>query len=260
MSALHTCENLCANLGFSCESIDYAGGSVLALDTPFRFADGNAFTVYSEVIGVKVRFFDSSETLFHAMALGIRSFSAKGYQAIKGLVSKYGAEVSTSGEIELFCDANDTAAGFARYISSLLAIAEWEEQNAGLDLAPSRSSQLVEEAQLYLTALAPTTPAVVGTDRFRGISGRDYLFNLKQGDAHIDVIKAHPNAAATELHKLVDIRGKPISSEIEIIVVIDDRGHTKRGAEEVAVLGQFAGTWTMTKLMDAALPASSSRN
>lgn len=260
MSAPHTCKNLCANLGFDCESIEFAGGSVLALDTPFRFADGNAFTVYSETIGPKVRFFDSSQTLFHAMAMGITSFSAKGYQSIKGLVSKYGADVSGQGEIELYCDADSLPSGFARYISSLIAVAEWEEQNAGMDLVSSRTSQLVEEAQLYLTALAPNTPATFSDDRFRGISGRDYQFHLKQGAAHVDVIKAHPAAAASELHKLVDIRGKPMSADMEIVVVIDDRGRAQRGAEEVAVIGQFASTWTMTKLMDAAMPLSSTRN
>ncbi|MFP3577799.1 hypothetical protein, partial [Brevibacillus sp. SIMBA_040] len=75
---------------------------------------------------------------------------------------------------------------------------------------------------------------------------------MMQGETQIDAISAHPAAAASELYKLVDLRGKTLTADMSIIVVIDDRGSIDQADKEASVLGQYAETWPMRRLIHAA--------
>jgi hypothetical protein len=249
---INLCHNMCEKLGFGCETLAVGAGGIVALDTPFGFSDGTPFVIYAEPLGGgMVRFFDAGETLFHAMGRGIRSFHSRKYQSIKSTVARHDVIVSETGEIEAYIPEAKTPIGFARFISALLAIADWEDENAGLDLG-DKESRLVEEARLYLTAIHPDLPAVKSNFRARGLSGREYGFHLMQGDAQIDAITSHPAAAASELYKLVDLRGKTLTADTKIIVVIDDRVSIDQADKEAAVLGQYAETWPMRHLINTA--------
>ncbi|GAB2878940.1 hypothetical protein GCM10027093_12910 [Paraburkholderia jirisanensis] len=252
MNANIPCEEICGKLGFGYERLDADGGAIMALDTPFGFSDGSPFVIYIEhLTGGTVRFFDSGETLFHAMGRGIRSFHSRKYQSIKALLSKHGASIDESGDIQVFHPEHQMAIGFARYISALIAVADWEDENAGVDLA-DKETRLVHEARMYLTALHSAMPAEKSNFKARGLSGREYGFDLVQGDAQIDAISSHANAAASELYKLVDLRGKALTADTKIIVIIDDRSSINQAEQEIAVLGQYADTWAMRKLIHAA--------
>mgnify|MGYP003945982849 CR=1 FL=1 len=253
------CQDICGKLGFGCETLAAEDGGIMALDTPFGFSDGTPFTIYAEHLNGMVRFFDSQETLFHAMGRGIRSFQSRKYQSVRSLVAKYDVLVSESGEIESYVQDSKMPAGFARYVSALLDVSDWVDENAGTDLA-DKQSRLVQEAQLYLTAIHPDTPAVKSTVRARGMSGKEYGFDLMQGETQIDAISAHPAAAASELYKLVDLRGKTLTADMAIIVVIDDRGSIDQADKEASVLGQYAETWPMRRLIHAASTATPIRH
>jgi hypothetical protein len=54
------------------------------------------------------------------------------------------------------------------------------------------------------------------------------------------------------LRKLVDVRASSRNVELQIRVVIDDRRQPDRAAIEASILGRFAMTWPMTRLIAAA--------
>lgn len=259
MNSLTSCQDVCVMLGFGCEQLEADGGAILALDTPFGFSDGTPFVIYTEQVNGYIRFFDSGETLFHSMGRGIRSFDSRKYQGVNAVVKRPGVYVTETGEIEGFFAVDKTAFGFAAYISALLGVAAWEDENAGVDLA-SKESKLIEETRLYLAAMNPKTPVQKSSLRAKGLSGKEYGFHLTQGETQIDAISAHPNAASTELYKLVDLRGRPMTAGIDIIVVVDDRASPKQADQEVSVLGQYAKAWPMRKLIHAAAAATPARH
>jgi hypothetical protein len=230
----------------------------MALETPFGFSDGAPFVIYAENLVNTVRFFDSSETLFHAMGRGIKSFHVRRYQPLKSIAKKHGVFVNESGEIEGYFPPDKMAFGFARYISALLDFAKWEDEYVGVDLS-ERDGQLVNETKMYMALLFPGKPIAPSLVTMKGLSGKVYGFDLDQDGTQIDAISAHPNAASAELYKLVDLSERSSTTATKVTVVIDDRGTAAEQAkQELAVIGQYAETWPMTKLIHAAAQSKTS--
>jgi hypothetical protein len=242
---------MCTKLGFGCEQLE-GDDPIMALDTPFGFYGGDPFVVYAEYLGGgdQIRFFHAGETLFHCFCRQISSFHLRNYQVVKAAIKQPGINVTHEGEIEGTFDVSSMASGFASYIDALLGLARWEFDNAGTDFAV-REPSLIHETRLYLNAMKPDVPAIKSAFRTTGVSGRDYGFDLSQGNTQIDVISCHRNALSLELYKLVDLRGNGLTANTPIIVVVDDRLLPEQADREVAVIGQYAEAWPMRKLMEA---------
>jgi hypothetical protein len=158
--------------------------------------------------------------------------------------------VTQEGEIEGTFDIANTTSGFASYIDALMSLARWEFDNAGTDFAV-REPSLIGDTRLYLNAMKPDVLAVKSTLKAAGVSGRQYGFDLSQGETQIDVISCHRNASSSELYKLVDLRGNALTANMPIIVVVGDRLQPEQADREVAVIGQYAQAWPMRKLIEA---------
>lgn len=170
---------------------------------------------------------------------------------VKAAIKQPGINVTQEGEIEGTFEVSNMASGFASYVDALLSLARWEFDNAGTDFAV-REPNLIGDTRLYLNAMKPDVPAIKSTLKVAGVSGRQYGFDLSQGDTQIDVISCHRNASSSELYKLVDLRGNALTANTPIIVVVDDRLLPEQADREVAVIGQYAEAWPMRKLIEAA--------
>ena len=261
MNIQSSCKDMCAKLGFGCVQLEEEEPPMMALHTPFGFYGGDPFVVYAEYLdgGSKIRFFDSGETLFHCFCRQISSFHLRDYQVVKAAIKQPDIKVTHEGEIEGTFEIANMASGFAIYIDALMSLARWEFDNAGTDFAV-REPSLIGDTRLYLNAMKPDVLAVKSTHKAAGVSGRQYGFDLSQGDTQIDVISCHRNASSSELYKLVDLRGNALSANMPIIVVVDDRLLPEQADREVAVIGQYAQAWPMRKLIEAAAGAGLTRH
>jgi len=253
MNIQSSCQDMCANLGFGCVQLEDEYPPMMALQTPFGFYGGDSFEIYAEYLGDReqIRFFDSGGTLFHCFSRQINSFHLRDYQVVKAAIKQPGINVTHEGEIEGTFEIANMASGFASYVDALLSLARWEFDNAGTDFAV-REPNLIDDTRLYLNAMKPDVPATKSTVKAAGVSGRQYGFDLSQGDTQIDVISCHRNASSSELYKLVDLRGNALTANTPIIVVVDDRLLPEQADHEVAVIGQYAQAWPMRKLIEAA--------
>jgi len=253
MNTQSSCQDMCAKLGFGCVQLEDEYPPMMALQTPFGFYGGDPFEIYAEYLGDReqIRFFDSGGTLFHCFARQISSFHLRDYQVVKAAIKQPGINVTHEGEIEGTFDVSNMASGFATYIDALLSLARWGFDNAGTDFAV-REPSLIDDTRHYLNAMKPDVPAIRSTFKAAGVSGRQYGFDLSQGDRQIDVISCRRNASSSELYKLVDLRGNALTASMPIVVVVDDRLLPEQADREVAVIGQHAEAWPMRKLIEAA--------
>jgi hypothetical protein len=117
--------NIFEFLGFGYEPI-VDDGSIGMINTPFRFEDGDSIPVYVEQEGTQIRFFDDGDMVIRLMGLGVRIDDESDTGFIDTLISPAGAALSKVGEIEVWVPIDEAPAGFARYISAMLAMVRWE--------------------------------------------------------------------------------------------------------------------------------------
>jgi hypothetical protein len=123
--------DLCQALGFEYETC-LEDRSVGVLDTPFRFEDGDPIPVYVETLGSMLRFFDDGDILLRMMGWGIPVDEDDGVDFLEALILPCGASLNKAGEIEVCVSSTSVPAGFAAYISAMLAIVQWEKNPSAI--------------------------------------------------------------------------------------------------------------------------------
>ena len=251
------CTDLFGAIGFGCTHLQQPDGSAIyCLSTPFQFYDGDGIHIFAEECGPAIRFFDGGDTLFHVSGSGIKFRDNRSYTPIKRLVKDAGAELSDDLEISYLAAHRDLRTGFRKVLSAMLAIADWESQNAGL---ATDAITLAGEVEFYLQQWKPTANIIKG-EKLPGLSGREYEFAFSIEGALIDVVSSHPQSTSAEVRKLADVTGIPAQSQADITVIIDDRGDAKRASQEAAILSRFADVWMLTSLQAKVAQPSSLLN
>jgi hypothetical protein len=244
------CDHFTTLTGMRCEPVPTRDGSaVIAVMTPFTFADGDGIEMFAEQVGGQFRLFDEGLTLLHLHSVGIRLGDRRRWQPLRKAVQPHGVTLTDDGVLEGWAPLAEPGVGFARFTSALLSLAAWEREHQGL---PMHGDWLVEEAKLYLRAWKPAAELVEKPEPLRGLSGRRHGFDFSLDGEYVDAISANGNSTGAELRKLVDLKHNPEHRNLQVRVIVDDRRVPDAAAEEVSILGRFAKAWTMSGLMAAA--------
>ena len=244
------CNQLTSMLGFDCFPLT-EGGEVALISTPFKFDDGDALPVFVEVVNGRVRFFDDGATLRHFLGRGVRIDNKKHIGFITSATAKHGAVLNDAGEIEAWGSKALASEAFARFMSSLVALATWEREQQGVD---TDASVFVEEVAMALRAWKPSAAIALDPD-FQGISGKMHKLDFLIDGQAIIATSTHPNKIAAVLHRLLDIHGQIANDGIRILVVVDDRQDPVAAKKEASIMQSVASVMTFTSLeRNAATP------
>jgi len=237
------CDDISALLGFHCLPMN-GDGTVVKIEVPFRFDDGDAMPVFAESFagGQQVRFFDDCGVLMHFSGRGMDFDDGRRAKFVRAAASNHGVCFSDGGELEAWASINEAASAFARYMSALLQIVSWERDQRGVS---TDTALFVEEVAMYLKVWKPNA-SLTPDPEFDGISGQrhklDFLFDGKG----VVATGCHQIAAAAALWKMLDIRGA--GSQPPFLVVIDDRPSSADAEREGLVMQTVAEVLPFTNL------------
>lgn len=238
------CDQFTDIVGMRCAPI----GDAIEVITPFTFSDGDGIELFVQSIGTQLLFFDDGFTLHHLHNVGISvGFNQKRWQPLKTIAKNYGVTLSDNGVFETLCPASNPSEGFARMVSTLLGIANWEREQAGVSFD---SAWLVEEVALYLKAWRPAS-TLIEKPTAQGFSGRLLTFDFELDGKFIDAIQPHSASTGAELRKVVDLSSNKTYFNKEVLVVVEDRVNPARAKQEMEIIGRVASAWPMSSLIKA---------
>jgi len=236
------CENFELLIGMRCNSVGDAVGVV----TPFVFPDGDGIEVYAKQAGSQVHFFDDGFTLMHLNGVGIDVSDAKHWQPLRAIAGIHGTTLNKDGVFEILWPADSAAQGFARLVSTLLGIAAWERDQAGVS---QDASWLVDEVAMYMRQWKPGTAINSKPPAVKGFSGKMLTFDLEVGGQFIDAINPRGQSTNAAIRKFVELNTSVINREY--MVIVDDRTNPEAAKQEVEIIGQVGVAWPMSKLIKA---------
>lgn len=241
------CSCLSQTIGFTCHSL-VDDGSVAAISTPFVFADGEPLPIYVEVAGKQLRFFDDGGVLLHLRGRGMRLNDQRNLKPIRAITEPEGVAINQMGELEIWTALEHAPAGFAKYLSALMAVTNWERGQEGVC---TDMSILLDEVEFCLRAWKPSCPLGPGQE-FTGISGARYRLDFDLGGQAVIAISPHPNTVSSTAKKLLDIRGSNDNRGLELLIVMDDRHSEDTAKREGLILDALGNVMMMTRLQKAA--------
>lgn len=238
------CEQLQQLVGMRCSQI----GEAVEVRTPFTFTDGDSLELFAQTFGSQVLFFDDGFTLQHLHDAGIRIASNKRRWApLREIASNYGVTLSEDGVFETLCSLDNPSQGFARMISTLLGIAAWEREQAGVSMD---ADWFVQEVAFYLQAWKPQAH-IVKNPKIKGFSGRSISFDFEFEGQFIDAVAPHSASTGAELRKIVDLTSTSTYADKEVMVIVDDRFNPDLAKQEMGIISRVAKTWGMSSLVAA---------
>jgi len=241
------CENFDSLIGMRCNPL----GDAVEVVTPFTFSDGSALEIFAQERGSQVHFFDDGFTLLHLHSAGIQiAGQKKRWKPLRAIAQKYGATLSDHGVFEVLCSRPQASTGFAQLVSTLLEVAAWERENAGVSFD---NEWLVEEVAMHLRAWKPAA-SLTKKPTVRGFSGRSLTFDYEFDGQLIDAVTPHSASTGAELRKLVDFNSGPARLGKEPLIIVDDRFHPEAAKQELGILGRVAKAWPMSSLLAASAP------
>ena len=237
------CEQLSTILGLKCHPLT-DDGTVVLVDTAFKFQDGDYVPVYVQHIANQVRFFDAGETVMHFIGRGVKFSDAKNAKFMKKIAEQNGSIFNDDGEIESWANQDNASEAFAKYMSAMLGLVRWEHDQIGI---ATDTSLLIEEVSMCFKAAYPDkiqTPS----PEYLGISGHKYKFDFIHGDDAVIAISTHHSAIASALKKLIDLNQLTANSILSPLVVIDDRYDKEEADNQTRVLAAAARVLPMSTL------------
>lgn len=237
------CDQIQELLGMTCYPLNDSG-SIAMIATPFTFEDGDGLPVYVEKVGGQVRFFDDGGVILHFKGRGISLDNGRRTRFIRNIASENGAILNDDGEVEVWASSEAAASGFARYISTLIGLVDWEKAQKRIN---GDASLLIEEVAICLQAWKSNAD-IVRDKTYQGISGYTYTLDFSVEGEAVIAIKPHPNSVSSALKKMIDIISAPVNQGLKMNVVIDDRQQPTEARSEGAVLNAVADVLMMTKL------------
>lgn len=236
------CSNLQDIVGMRCNQI----GNAIEVVTPFTFYDGDSIELFAQSYETQILFFDDGFTLHHLHDAGIRiANNKKRWSPLKEIASNYGVSLSEDGVFETLCPSSNPSLGFARMVSTLLGIASWEREQAGVSID---SAWLVDEVAFHLKAWK-SEAAFVEKPKVRGFSGRVITFDFEFDGQYIDAISPHSNSTGAALRKVVDLNSNPNHEKKDVLVIVDDRLLPDVAKQEMGIIGRVASTWSVSSLI-----------
>lgn len=237
------CANITGLIGVTCHPLS-DDGSVAMLDTSFRFADGDAIPVFVEKIPGKVRFFDDGGVLRHFLGRGIKIESNRNTVFLKTAGEAHGVKLTQEGEFEIWSSDREAPDAFAKYMSALVAVTDWERSQEGV---ASDMSLFVMEVEQCLRALDPFR-SLREKPQYVGISGQVYKLDFDFDGKAVIAITPHRASVSSAIRKLIDIRSRAENVGFDAMIVIDDRRDPDAANSESQVLGAVSKVWPMSRL------------
>lgn len=246
------CHQLTTLLGYQCHPLT-DDGSLALIDTSFTFQDGDFVPVYVQQVAGQVRFFDAGETILHLMGRGVNLASAGKIKFLKTIAEKNGTAINSSGEIEVFEQEANASNAFAKYLSTLLSIVNWENEQQGIS---ADIDTFVEEVSFYFKAAYPSQIQSPSPE-YVGISGHVYKFDFIHGDSAILAVTPHHASISSAIKKLVDLNQVSVNNGLNTLIVIEDRHDLKAASNETKVLTAISKVLQMSVLEKKATVSTS---
>lgn len=238
------CDQLGSLLGFECMPLNEAG-NVAFISTPFVFDDGESVPVYAELANGQLRFFDDGATVLHFLGRGLRLDDKRRLRFISKAAEQFGSVLNEAGEIEVWDNLENASQAFAKYVSTLLSITSWEQEQRGVEVD---TALLVDEVVMALRAWRPDAELITDPQPMLGISGQVHRLDLRFNGQGVVATGPHPNSVSANLRKLVDIRSLIANQGETFLVVIDDRIDPEGADREARVLQTVATVMPFTAL------------
>ena len=220
----------------------------IEIGTPFSYADGSAIVLYALEEGNRILLSDNGEMLAHLEAVGLPV--GRRIAMLRERLAPFGLTLGDKGDVRVLVPAQQGAHLLAVAISGLLAVAEWEREQVGLD---EQTQNLADEAEILLREWKPGAP-LERRPKIKGQSKREHTFAFLVDGEYIDVIPANHTATGATMRKAGDVKNSPYLTGREIRVVVDDRRDPDRAEVERQILGSLVRAMTLTKLQSLAKP------
>lgn len=238
------CDGLLNALGYECRQVR---SGAITVSTPFTFADGEPISFYlDQGPAGAVVLTDNSDTMMHLGGIGWDLTSGRTWRSIRQCISPFGLELIETGEIVGKAMSDQQSVLVASYVAAMLGVVELEKEFLGLT---QEQSQYIAEVEMYLQAWKPNEK-VLPMPTFKGHSGRTQQFHFQQGNTLIDAARPHGARTGSILRKSIDVRN--LGTNLEIMVVMDDREDPERARAETDILTTFVSVMTFTRLVQQA--------
>lgn len=229
------CDRLPQLIGLGCTVMD-AEGTLALIESPFRFTDGDSVTVFAEQVGDQVRFFDSGGTAWHLDGRGVSMRDARRTRFLREIAERFDVNCSDDLELEVWATAGTAAQAYARLVSALLAVVEWERASDGTDL---ETAALLDEVATLLARTAPDEELARDV-MLTGISKQQHRMDFRLGRQIVVAVRPHHLSVSSAIRRLLDVKNLPSNAQYEWRVILDDRTDPEGADKEGAVLGTVA--------------------
>jgi hypothetical protein len=226
------------------------GETGVEIGTPFSYADGTAIVFYSFEQNDHLLLTDNGDMLAHLSAAGLNPHKGRRMSILRERLTRFGLTLTNEGDVRALVPKNRAQFAFASAISGMLAIAEWEHEQIGVD---ERVRNLADEAEIYLREWKPATP-LIRHPKVNGQSRKSYTFDFLLGDELIDIVPANHTATGALMRKAGDILNSPSLGEKSIRVVIDDTFDPERAEVERQIMGSLVKAMLFSNLKSLASP------
>jgi hypothetical protein len=188
---------------------------------------------------------DNGDSLFQFAGMGLDVWNPRRLAAIRDLLRKHGLAVSDEGNVYTLSAADRAAAGFARAITGLLALAHWGAEQMSLE---TPEQDLVAEIEPYVIARDPAAP-FKRNPRVRGASQTEHRFDFRHGTDLIDVLAPHPAATGAALRKAGDVQNGPYAERLRPLFIVDDRKDPTHASSEIGILASMTRAVAASRIM-----------
>ena len=141
------CEWLKAASAYDCTPVTSLHGEPgLEIGTPFSYADGTAIVLYAIRHGEQVMLSDNGDALAHLSSMGLH-ITRHRVSKLRDRLSAFGMTLDAAGDVRALVPLQQGPHALAQAVSGLLAVAEWEREQLGLD---ENVADLADAAEVYL--------------------------------------------------------------------------------------------------------------
>lgn len=212
------CTQFFDSLGFSCELINAPNGEFLYVSLPFTLSDGTTLSWYiQEKEDDCLKITDDCDTIFALINAGFKLESKSRWHTIINLATRYGFEVSDSGEITALFNKRSLSQYIENGLSLFASIKEWQVNKIEqLD----KEHELTDFVGKLLGALYQTS-ILEKNPKLEGLGGAKYNFHFKLDQTYIDAFYPTGNATNSRIRKYVDLRR--LDDPIDVMYILDDR-------------------------------------
>lgn len=213
------CREFTEFTGMTCFPLDDSG-DVAYVASPFFFEDGDPLPIYIKKLSPShVKFFDDGEIILHFIGRGFRGDKESlSTTFLKNIARTHGLELSEYGVLEGYANKNSAPELFARYVTALLSIVQWEKEYLAND---KNALDLIAKVEHALVSWRPGSK-VIKNPTFKGISNKDYEFTFSQANEGILVISSSPQSINAATRKLLDVSAVMEATDMKTRVIIDD--------------------------------------